>query len=322
VTGIIDARDITKYYRTSFSVKEFIKNRSPQRKLALSDLSFSVRKGEVFGVLGPNGSGKTTLIKIISTILIQDAGSISILGHDYPEEEKEIREHIGMCFGEYERTFHWRLTGEQNLRFFARFLGVPVQVTEERVGSALEKVGLTDVKDKLFLEYSTGMKHKLAIARALLLDPELLILDEPTAGIDFITSRAVTDMVRRLAAEGKSVIYTTHRLEEAVRVCDRIMVLKEGRKISEETPENLAKLANLTDVVEIETDAEIPEMPFIEHVYRKDGVARIHMRDMEHNLPILISSLGQIKSIRSSKPDVEDVFLRILENEGVKKNDP
>lgn len=311
---IIDARGITKYYRTSFSVKEFIKNHSPQRKLALSDLSFSVRKGEVFGVLGPNGSGKTTLIKIISTILIQDSGSLSIFGYEYPREEKEIRDRIGMCFGEYERTFHWRLTGEQNLRFFARFLGVPSRVTEERIKDALDVVGLTDVKDKLFLEYSTGMKHKLAIARALLLDPELLILDEPTAGIDFITSRTVTDMVRRLASQGKSVIYTTHRLEEAVRVCDRVMVLKEGKKISEETPENLEKLANLTDVVEIETEAEIPDMDFIERKYRKDGVTRIHMKDMEHNLPLLIDAIkGPIKSIKSSKPDIEDVFLRILE---------
>jgi len=311
---IIEARNITKYYRTSFSVREFLKNHSPQRKLALSDVSFSVKRGEVFGVLGPNGSGKTTLIKILSTILIQDEGSLSIFGHDYPREEREIRERIGMCFGEYERTFHWRLTGEQNLRFFARFLGVPSRVTEDRIKDALEIVGLTDVKDKLFLEYSTGMKHKLAIARSLLLDPELLILDEPTAGIDFITSRAVTDMVRQLASQGKSVIYTTHRLEEAVRVCDRIMVLKEGKKISEESPDNLEKLANLTDVVEIETEAEIPDMPFIERKYRKDGVTRIHMKDMEHNLPILIDAIkGPIRSIRSSKPDVEDVFLRILE---------
>jgi len=311
---IIEAEGITKYYRTSFSVKEFLKNRSPQRKPALSDVSFSVRRGEVFGVLGPNGSGKTTLIKILSTILIQDEGSLSIFGHDYPREEREMRERIGMCFGEYERTFHWRLTGEQNLRFFARFLGVPSRVTEERIRDALEIVGLTDVKDKLFLEYSTGMKHKLAVARSLLLDPDLLILDEPTAGIDFITSRAVTDMVRKLASQGKSVIYTTHRLEEAVRVCDRIMILKEGKKISEESPENLERLADLTDVVEIETEAEIPDMDFIERKYRMDGVTRIHMKDMEHNLPLLIDSIkGPIKSIRSSKPDVEDVFLRILE---------
>lgn len=320
----IKASNLVKKYRTSFSFRRlFTKKEFVQETVALNGLSFSVKRGEIYGILGPNGAGKTTLIKVLSTILLPDEGNLEVLGYELPKYESKVKELIGLSLGEYERSFQWRITGRQNLEFFAALLGVPKEITKDRIDEALALVGLQDKADIMFLEYSTGMKHKLAIARALLNDPKLLLFDEPTAGLDAKTSREIGNLVRKLTKNGTTVVYTTHRLEEAGNLCDRILILDKGKKIAEESPEKLKKLAMETEVLQLElkevNDELIDEIRSIDGVKAVYTVAprvlRVHCKSINGSVyPILdlIKSGGiKINQISSLAPSVEDVFLKL-----------
>jgi ABC-2 type transport system ATP-binding protein len=320
----ITASSIVKKYRTSFSLKRlFGKREIVQENLALDGLSFSVNSGEIYGILGPNGAGKTTMIKVLATILLPDAGNLEVLGYELPKYESKVKEKIGLALGEYERTFQWRITGRQNLQFFASLFGVPGEITKDRIDETLALVGLQDKADKMFTEYSTGMKHRLAIARALLNDPELLLFDEPTAGLDAKTSREVGNMVRKLTKKGKTVVYTTHRLEEAGNLCDRIMILDKGKKIAEESPQNLKKLAMETAILQLDLNhvddeiiSEIRKVEGVKEVYATaPNTLRIQCDAINGAVyPILDSIKSKkihINQINSLTPSVEDVFLKL-----------
>ena len=320
----IIASNLVKKYRTSFSLKRFFGKRElVQETLALNDLSFSVNKGEIYGILGPNGAGKTTLIKVLATILLPDAGNIEVLGYELPRYESKVKEQIGLALGEYERTFQWRITGRQNLEFFSDLFGVPKQIAKGRIDETLALVGLQDKADKMFMEYSTGMKHKLAIARALLNDPKLLLFDEPTAGLDAKTSIEIGNLVRKLTKNGATVVYTTHRLEEAGNLCDRIMILDKGKKIAEESPEKLKKLAQETEILQLELKeandeiiSKIKRIEGVKDVYSTaPRVLRIHCDAINGAvypiLDLIKSSGNRINQINSLTPTVEDVFLKI-----------
>ncbi len=320
----ITASQIVKKYRTSFSFKRFFGKRElVQETLALNDLSFSVNKGEIYGILGPNGAGKTTLIKVLATILLPDAGDVEVLGYELPKHESKVKEKIGLALGEYERTFQWRITGRQNLEFFADLFGVPKQIAKGRIDETLALVGLQEKADKMFMEYSTGMKHKLAIARALLNDPKLLLFDEPTAGLDAKTSIEIGNLVRKLTKNGATVVYTTHRLEEAGNLCDRIMILDKGKKVAEESPEKLKKLAQETEILQLELKEvsdeiirKIRKIPGVKEVYSTEPrVLRIHCDAINGTvypiLDLIRSSGNHINQINSLTPTVEDVFLKI-----------
>jgi len=320
----ITASNLVKKYRTSFSFKRFFGKRElVQETLALDDLSFSVNKGEIYGILGPNGAGKTTLIKVLATILLPDAGNVKVLGYELPKHESKVKEQIGLALGEYERTFQWRITGRQNLEFFSDLFGVPKQIAKGRIDETLALVGLQDKADKMFMEYSTGMKHKLAIARALLNDPKLLLFDEPTAGLDAKTSIEIGNLVRKLTKNGATVVYTTHRLEEAGNLCDRIMILDKGKKVAEESPEKLKKLAQETEILQLELKEVNDEI--INRIKRIEGVKdvystaprvlRIHCDAINGAvypiLDLIKSSGNRVNQINSLTPTVEDVFLKI-----------
>ncbi len=320
----IKVDSLVKKYKTSFSFKKLLKKGDfAQEITALNGLSFSVKKGEIYGLLGPNGAGKTTLIKILATILLPDGGEVEVLNYKLPKEEKKVKDKIGLSLGEYERTFHWRISGRQNLDFFCSLFGVKKEVTKDRIDEVLALVGLEDKADTMFLEYSTGMKHKLAIARALLNDPELLLFDEPTAGLDVKTSRDIGKLTRDLAKRGKTIIYSTHRIEEAGNLCDRVLILNQGKKLAEEKPETLKKFAEEVEVIQIELKEmnetlieKIKNINKIERVYLINPTTlRIHCRAIHENIyPILelIKSNGlQINQINSCVPTMEDVFLRI-----------
>jgi len=200
---------------------------------------------------------------------------------------------------------------------------LPKGSVKDKVDEVLSLVGLEDRADILFLEYSTGMKHKLAIARALLNDPQVLLFDEPTAGLDVKTSREVGNLVKTLTKNGTTIVYTTHRLEEAGNLCDRILILKEGKKVAEESPMNLKKLASETEVLQIELD-EVDES-LLEQIRNLDGIKdvyltsprmlRIHCNQINgsiYSILNLIKSKGiKINQIHSSIPSVEDAFLKL-----------
>lgn len=296
---------------------------------ALRGVSFEVRPGEVYGLLGPNGAGKTTLIKTVATLILPDSGEVEVLGERLPGGEARIRPRLGIALAEYERTFHLRLNGEQNLAFFASFLDIPRREVRARVAETLEQVGLAEAGRKMVIEYSSGMKHRLAVARALLPRPDLLILDEPTAGLDVQSSRALGDLILKLAREeGASVLYTTHRLEEAGRLCDRIGIMRRGELVAEETPAALRRLAGGTTVLEVTLDrvdealaAACAVLPHARSAFAEgSSTLRVHVDSVEPMLAPLLELLGKegrrVRGVRTHEPTVEDAYLALTKEEG------
>ncbi len=208
---------------------------------ALKGITFNVRHGEVVGLIGPNGAGKTTTIKIISTLLYPDSGEARVEGFDVVKEASKVRRRIGVMLS-VEKGFYGKLTGRENLIYFGSLYGLSGSELLRRVDHMIELVGLKELEaeDKLYEEYSTGMKARLSLARALLKDPPVLLLDEPTLGLDPASARKVRDLVKTLASkEGKAVIYTTHNMFEAELVCDRILLINKGLIVASGTSEEL-----------------------------------------------------------------------------------
>jgi ABC-2 type transport system ATP-binding protein len=215
---VVDTRDLVRTY-------------GAQR--ALDGLTLSVRRGESLGLLGPNGAGKTTTIKILSTLLAPTSGSVRVLGRDPAVDAPAIRARIGVV--PQEIALYDGLTGAENLAFFGRVSGLEERRVDERVAWALEQAGLADrAKDRVGT-YSGGMKRRLNIVAALLHEPELVFLDEPTVGIDPQSRNHVYGMVETLRRSGVAIVYTTHQLGEVDRLCDRIVILDSGRAIAEGT---------------------------------------------------------------------------------------
>ncbi len=204
-------------------------SRKGDAKPAVNGVDLTVREGELFGLLGPNGAGKTTLIKLLCTLIIPTSGSARVLDHDL-RDEAAIKRAIGLVTSD-ERSFYWRLSGRQNLQFFATLLGLAGDQARQRVQTVLAQVGMEGVADTRFLTYSTGMRQRLAIARALLHQPRVLFLDEPTKGLDPLATRQLHQLVRgQLIEQDKiTVLLTTHILDEAEQLCDRMAVMHLGQ---------------------------------------------------------------------------------------------
>jgi ABC-2 type transport system ATP-binding protein len=206
---------------------------------AVHDVSFEVARGEIFGILGPNGSGKSTLIRMVSTLLLPDSGTITVFGRDVVENKLEVRQSINRV--SVEAAFFKKLSALENLEYAARLYGVNVREGRERAMAILERLGFAKKKARTPLEnLSRGMQQKVAVARALLTSPVLLLLDEPTTGLDPVSKREVQDFVLELRrTHDTTVILTTHDMQEAERLCDRIAVMDNGRFVALDTPDNL-----------------------------------------------------------------------------------
>ena len=241
------------------------------------DVSFNVRRGELFGLLGPNGAGKTTTVKILSTILLPTSGSASILGLDVVKQTQAVRERIGFTFGGA-RGLYTRLSASDNLRYFAELYGLDPAVTGKRISELLELVGLAKRSDDRVETYSSGMQQRLHLARALLHDPELIFLDEPTVGIDPVGARELRKTVKELVARGKTILLTTHYMAEAEELCDRIAIINKGRIIALDTPAALKKQIGGDSLVEIEIrNADLAK--FKRHLKRLNGHLTIEVTD-------------------------------------------
>jgi ABC-2 type transport system ATP-binding protein len=207
--------------------------------VAVDDVSFQVRRGEVFGILGPNGSGKSTLVRCISTLLVPDEGTILVFGHDVQEEEMTVKRLINRV--SVEASFFKKLTPMENLLYGARLYGVNAGDARRRAVEILTRLGLKeDVIYRPMEEMSRGMQQKVAAARAFLTQPILLLLDEPTTGLDPRSKREVQEFLRELReTHDATILLTTHDMQEAEALCDRIAILDEGRIVALDTPEGL-----------------------------------------------------------------------------------
>ncbi len=319
----IKVQNLRRIYKANLGVLR----RKIKEVVAVDDISFAVEAGELFGILGPNGAGKTTTVKMLTTLLIPTGGSAQILGHDVERDATAIRGRIGAIFGG-ERGLYWRLSGIDNLRYFASLYHVAPAVSKTRIPYLLELVGLGDRGQEKVEGYSRGMKQRLHIARALLHDPEVLFLDEPTIGLDPIGARELREVVRNLQSEQKTILLTTHYMFEADALCQRIAVINKGRIIALDTPAGLKQHVQDLSVIELEVFGIANER--LDHLRTQsfvDGLAvenreqrqvlQIHSPRGAEAVPDVMSSLNGIRvgKVSVREPTLEDAYIRLVGGE-------
>ena len=214
--------------------------RKKSKLVAVDGIDFSVKEGEIFGLLGENGAGKTTTIKMLITLLAPTSGECRVLGFDTYKEANKIREDINFVFGG-EMGVYRRLSARDNLLYFAGLYKIKGQEAKKRTDALLKLVELEDAADRLVETYSKGMIQRLQIARGLMNNPKIIFMDEPTVGLDPLGANMLRDIIRKLKADGKTVLLTTHYMQEADELCDRIAMINKGKIIAIDTPENLKK---------------------------------------------------------------------------------
>jgi sodium transport system ATP-binding protein len=212
----------------------------------LRGISFQAQSGEIFGLLGPNGAGKTTTLRIISTLLTPDAGSVQVLGYDTLKAPDQVRRRIGVVTADI--GVYPRLSARENIAYFAQLSEVPDLELQRRIAGVVERLDIGSFADQRAESLSSGQKQKVAIARAIVHDPEVLMFDEPTSNLDVLASREVREFMVESKGRGKCVIFSTHVMHDAERLCDRITILHQGQVVaSGTTPEVRGNRAELED---------------------------------------------------------------------------
>lgn len=249
----ISIRNLSKTYPVPFRrLRAFFRRPVKDPVEALRDVSFEVETGEIFGLIGRNGAGKTTLTKIVATLVQPTTGSVAVHGHDSVSDDEHVRRRIGLATAE-ERSFYWRLTSEQNLMFFARLHGLADRVAKHRIKDVFAKLELDEVARRRFGELSTGNKQRLAVARALLANPPVLLLDEPTRSLDPLAAARMRELIQSLAAQDPpaTILLTSHNLSEVETLCARVAIISRGRIRAIDTPRNLRDLTSGSETVQI-----------------------------------------------------------------------
>jgi ABC-2 type transport system ATP-binding protein len=246
---------ISKTYPVQFPrVRAFFRRPVKPPVTALREVSFAIARGEIFGLIGRNGAGKTTLTKILATLVQPTSGAAMVGGFDTVKQDSEVRKQIGLA-GAEERSFYWRLTAEQNLTFFARLHGLNEAALRQRIAELFKQLELEEVGRRRFGELSTGNKQRLAVARALLANPPVLLLDEPTRSLDPLAASGMREMIRSLARRDPpvTILFTSHNLAEVETLCDRVSIISRGVIKAIDTPANLQALTCVAERVQLTT---------------------------------------------------------------------
>ena len=290
--------------------------------VAVDHISFEVEEGEIFGFLGANGAGKTTTIMMLTTALNPTSGNATVCGHDIVKDRNELRKYMAVVFEEL--SLDTDLTARENLDFHARMYHIPRRVREERVSRALELVGLKGKQNMLVKHYSGGMQRRLEIARAMVNQPRILFLDEPTLGLDVQTRRMLWDYARKLNREsGTTVLLTTHYVEEADYLCDRLAILEQGKIVVTDTPEGLkSSLGDSLLSVKLLQGADglaklLREVNWVKEVNQRDGWLDLSVESGETKIPEVARLAKEhgfaISSVSQHKPSLEDAFLHYVD---------
>jgi ABC-2 type transport system ATP-binding protein len=294
---------------------------------AVDQLSFGVDEGEVLGLLGPNGAGKTTTVRILGCLISPTGGSASVCGHAVTLEPSKVRETVGILTEN--PCLYERLTAYDNMKFFAEAYGVsPREERNGRIREVLESFDLWTHRADKVAHFSKGMKQKLAIARALVHRPPVLLLDEPTAGLDPESAKEVKDMVAELASrENRVILLCTHRLEDAEKLCSRVMIVNKGRCIATGTPESLQKKLVGTPVLEVvlklgsaEVVDAVRRLAFVRSLKADGQTLLIALDDPDLDTSEIVDAIvrvgGRILSVNVSKPSMEEIYLKLIEEAG------
>ena len=290
---------------------------------AVDDISFTVKKGEVFGLLGPNGAGKSTTLRVLSTLARPTKGTATIGGYDIVKNDNEVRKLIGIV--SEKMIMYNRLTAAENLRFFGNLFNIPKAVLNKRIDDLLELVQLTKWKDSQVGTFSTGMRQRINVVRALLNMPQVLFLDEPTLGLDPQSSVEIREFTKKLNREnGTTILITTHMMVDADLLCDRIAIVDHGKIVALDTSTNLKKTISGADTTIISLELANLNQELIDTIRKLDCVDSVtqenslHLRIIVHGSEAFNSVLdsvraknGRINSVQNLQPTLEDVFLHI-----------
>jgi ABC-2 type transport system ATP-binding protein len=306
----IEARDVAKTFRSGVLRR--------RETVALAGVSLDVPHGTIFGLLGPNGAGKTTLLSIFATLLQPDRGRVTVLGHDVSRDAAAVRRRLNMASGN--ASFVWAMRPEEILDFYGRLYGLYGRPLRRRVDALLEVCELTSHRRVPYNELSTGLKQRLALGKALVNDPELLFLDEPTLGLDPDVSVRLREHIARLRRErGMTIVLTTHYMREAEQLCDEIAFVKGGRILARGTAAELKRQIRIGDVVALRLDP--PEAPWLDEMAGVLRCVRAGQRiectvdDAEKRLPEILAALhaegAVVRDIQVREPELEDVFVEL-----------
>ncbi|MFD6624418.1 ABC transporter ATP-binding protein [Streptomyces diastaticus] len=292
--------------------------------VALAEVDLHVDVGEVRGLLGPNGAGKTTLMKILSTILLPTQGHVEVLGHDVVREAGLVRRHIGIVFGG-ERGLYGLLTARENLDYWAAAYGVAAGRRHRLVSELLERLGLADRADLQVDKMSRGMKQRLHLARGLVGDPELLFLDEPTVGMDPVAARQFRDVVKELRDGGMTILLSTHDMQEAETVCDKVTLIDRGRVVGTEAPEGIGQWLTGFERVDAQHVSEtvrrrVLALPGVTGMADlPDGWVRFDTAEKGAVQAVLEALVAAgVTALRTSLPSLEDVYVAVIGSRGLK----
>ncbi|WP_407343203.1 ABC transporter ATP-binding protein [Pengzhenrongella phosphoraccumulans] len=287
---------------------------------AVDGVSFHIGAGETYGLLGPNGAGKTTTISMVAGLIAADAGSITVAGQAMGPSGVAVKRHIGLV--PQDLAIYPELSGRENLAFFGRLQGLHGKQLSQRIDTVLELIAMSDRAKDATKEYSGGMKRRLNIAIGLLHQPTLLILDEPTVGVDPQSRNAILESVEALSGEGMAVLYTTHYMEEAERLCDRIAIIDSGRIQAEGTQGELITLIGGVDHIRLAgagvsdaTASALRDLAAVEQVAVDGRALTLTVRDAPSAVASIVTTATAhgmtLSEVEITRPDLESVFLHL-----------
>lgn len=294
---------------------------------AVNGVDLQIQRGEIFGLLGPNGAGKSTTIRMLCTLLEPTSGTARVNGFDIVKQANDVRRSLGTLLAG-ERSIYWKLSGRENLEYFAALYHIPQPTAKKRVEELIERMELKDRANELVEKYSTGMRQRVAIAKALLAHPPILLLDEPTLGLDPQAARRLRELIAELKQEGHTILLTTHYMEEADLLSDRIGIIDSGKVIALDTPEGLKHRIEQKEVIRLEVTGwheeiadKLRSISGIENlISRQEGEADLWEVNMQAQnsraaIPRIVEHISgngtRLVNMNIVKPSLEDVFIHL-----------
>jgi len=294
---------------------------------AVAGVDLRIEPGEIFGLLGPNGAGKSTTIRMLCTLLEPTSGTARVNGYDIVKQANDVRRSLGTVLAG-ERSIYWKLSGRENLEYFAALYHIPAASARKRIEELIERMEIKDRANELVEKYSTGMRQRIAIAKALLARPPILLLDEPTLGLDPQAARRLRELIAELKQEGHTILLTTHYMEEADQLSDRIGIIDQGRIIALDTPENLKRRIGQQEIIRLEVSgwhdqignrlrsvAGVANLIALQQGETDLWEVNLQSEDTRKVLPRVVEHISgngtRLMNMNIVKPSLEDVFIHL-----------